>query len=105
MAYGDRRKSVSALVSLDPDNIRDWAGANGLDSMEIPELAAHARVRDLIEGEVARLNGQLASFETVKKFCILPRDFSIEAGELTPTLKIKRKTIAEKYAEQIDALY
>ena len=71
----------------------------------LEDLASDPKVRELIQAEVEERNKQLASYETIKRFEILPNDFSIESGELTPTLKVKRKVVAEKYKEQIEALY
>jgi long-chain acyl-CoA synthetase len=105
VAYGDKRRYITALVTLDPENIRTWADEHGLSSVGLEQLASHPEVHKLIDGEVQRLNGQLASFETVKRFHIVPRDFSIEEGELTPTLKIKRKVVVDKHREALEALY
>jgi long-chain acyl-CoA synthetase len=105
MAYGDKRKYISALIALDPDNIKEWAGQQDLGSHEPEQLAREPKVIKLIEGEIERLNGQLASFETIKRFHIVPQDFTVETGELTPTLKLKRKVIVNKYAAQIEELY
>jgi len=105
VAYGDKRKYISALISLDPENIAEWAKQNGLGSAGAEELAADPRVNTLIEQEVAARNGSLASFESVKRFRILPRDLSIEDGELTPTLKVKRKVVCDKYAHLLDSMY
>lgn len=105
VACGDRKKFISALITLDPDHIQAWAAENGLEAMSPEELAAHPKVRELIEKEIEEKNRQLASYESIKKFHIVPHDFSIEAGELTPTMKIKRKIIFQKYTDQIEALY
>ena len=69
------------------------------------DLAENETVRAMVEKEIAKNNGQLASFEQIKKFVILPEDLSIEGGELTPTLKLKRKVIDKKYGSLIEALY
>ncbi len=105
VAHGDRRKFITALVTLDPENTRAWAVAHGLDGTSLERLAQEPQVRDLLEHEVEERNRELASFETVKRFHILPRDLSIEAGELTPTLKIRRRVVYERYRAEIDALY
>ncbi len=105
MAYGDKRKYITALVTLDPDGISEWARNNGLDSMSVEQLASEPKVDELIRSEVAERNEQLASFETVKRFRILAHDFSVEAGELTPTMKIRRKFVTDKYRDELDSLY
>ena len=105
VAIGDRKKFISALITLDPDTIQKWAVEKGLGDKELDALASDPKVRELIEAEVAERNKQLASYESIKKFEILPHDFSIETGELTPTLKVKRKVVADKYQAEIEALY
>jgi long-chain acyl-CoA synthetase len=105
IACGDRRKYIAALITLDEGNIRAWARENGLGNASLEALAADERVQRLIESEIAERNAQLASFESVKRFRILPRDLSIETGELTPTLKIKRKAVQAQYADLIEEMY
>jgi long-chain acyl-CoA synthetase len=105
VAYGDRKKYVSALITLDPDGIREYAAKVGLGSDDPEVLVNKPEVRELIEREVAERNRLLASFETIKKYCLLARDFSIEAGEMTPSLKIKRKVVVDKYRDELEALY
>lgn len=105
VAIGDKRKFISALITLDPDAITQWAVEKGLGDKSAEELAADATVRKTIEAEVAERNKQLASYESIKQFHILPKDFSIEGGELTPTMKVKRKVVTERYQAEIDALY
>ena len=105
MAYGDKKKYISALITLDVVAIVDWAKANGVEVTEPEELAAHPKIRELLEREVEERKRELASFETVKRFQLLPRDFTIEAGELTPTLKLKRRVLSERYRDELDALY
>ena len=105
VAYGDKRKYVSALVTLDPEAMQTWCANQGRNDQPMNEIADDPQVRALIEAEIDQRNDELASFETVKKFCILPRDFTIEEGELTPTLKLKRKVIYQRYAAQLDSLY
>ncbi|MDZ7292895.1 MAG: long-chain fatty acid--CoA ligase [candidate division KSB1 bacterium] len=105
MAYGDRRKYVTALVTLNREQIELWAKEHGLVYQSYEELVNHPEVKKLIEAEVNKKNAELASFETVKKVAILPEDFSIGAGDLTPTLKIKRQVVTEKYRKLLEQLY
>jgi len=105
VAIGDKRKFISALITLDPDAISHWAVEKGLGTDDLEALAADPMVRELIEAEVAERNKQLASYESIKKFHILPQDFTIEAGELTPTLKVKRKVVTQRNQADIDAMY
>jgi len=105
VAYGDRRKYITALVTLDPEAIRNWAAENGLTPADPEELASNDRVRGLIEAEIAECNRGLASFETVKQFRILPGELTIEAGDLTPTMKLKRKVVHEKHSDLLEQMY
>jgi long-chain acyl-CoA synthetase len=104
VAIGDKRKFISALVTLDSENIGKWCQQQGVDG-SAESIADNDKVNALIEGEIESRNAELASFESVKKFRILPGDFTIEGGELTPTMKIKRKVVREKYAAAIEELY
>jgi long-chain acyl-CoA synthetase len=105
VAYGDKKKYLTALITLDPDNIKEWAAKEGLDPNDLEAMAANPKVRELIDKEVEERNSELASFETIKKYKLLPLDFSIEAGEMTPSLKIKRKVVVDKYRDDLEALY
>jgi long-chain acyl-CoA synthetase len=105
MAYGDHKKYVAALVTLNREHIEPWAKEHGIAYNSLEELANHPKVKELIEAEVNAKNAELASFESVKKVAIVPQDFSIAAGELTPTLKLKRKVLTEKYRQLIEQMY
>jgi len=105
VAIGDRRKFISALITLDPENIGRWAAEHGLDSKSVAELSRESTVRELIEAELARGNRELASFESVKKFRILPEELTIEAGDLTPTMKVRRKAVCEKHRALLEEMY
>ena len=105
VACGDRRKYISALITLDVENVLAWAASHGKGSLTEEQLATDSDVNRLVKEEITRLNAQLASYESVKRFHILPRDFSIETGELTPTLKIKRKVVSDRYEGEIAAMY
>jgi long-chain acyl-CoA synthetase len=102
--HGDRRPYPVALITLDPEEILPWAAENGLPE-DLAVLARHDDVRRLIQTELERANANYAQVEQIKKFVILDRDLSIEDGELTPTLKVKRSVVNERYAELIDELY
>ena len=102
---GDNRKYCVALITLDAEEVDRWATAQGLRLGSSEEMAAHPAVRELIEGEVARVNRELASYESIKYFRILPRDLTTETGELTPSLKVKRKVVAERYRREIEEMY
>lgn len=101
---GDRRKYLAALVTIDPERAPRLAEERGWPA-DPQALAAHAEFRDYVEAGVARANEELARVETIKRFEILPMDWSQETDELTPTQKVKRRVVAEKYSEQIESLY
>ncbi|HEX4975400.1 MAG TPA: long-chain fatty acid--CoA ligase [Pseudomonadales bacterium] len=101
---GDKQKYLVALITLDKETVRDYCQAQGLAFDTLDRLAENPAVLALIKNEIALCNQQLASFESVKKFAIVP-EFSLENGLLTPTLKIRRPLVLEKYAEKIAALY
>lgn len=104
LVYGDRRKFVSALVTLNRDVVKAFAEASGI-SGEFQELIRHPRIYAEIESIIKRKNDHLANFERIKKFVILEHDFSVEADELTPTFKVKRKNVIEKYKQVLDSCY
>ncbi|HEX7666089.1 MAG TPA: AMP-binding protein, partial [Polyangiaceae bacterium] len=104
VVLGDNKPYLVALVTLDPDAAARFAKENG-KSDDLTKLATDADAIARIKTEVDAVNGKLSQYETIKKFVILPKDFSIESGELTPTLKVKRKVVAERYASEVDALY
>jgi long-chain acyl-CoA synthetase len=105
VAIGDRRKFVSALITLDPDEAPVWATENGIQDISLSALAGDPKIFTEVQRAVDAANHELASYETIKLFTILPRDFSIDSGELTPTLKVKRKVVSDKYAAEVDAMY
>jgi long-chain acyl-CoA synthetase len=102
--YGDARPYPVVLITLDEEEIAGWAKERGLPE-DIPSLAVAPEVRELIGAEVDRANAKYAQVEQVKKFAILDHDLSQATGELTPTLKVKRNVVNEKYADVFDALY
>jgi long-chain acyl-CoA synthetase len=104
VVHGDGRNFVSALVTLDEPSITTWAAENGI-SGSYAEIVAHPKTKEMVAGYIDEVNAQLPRWETVKKFEILPEDLSIEAGELTPSLKVKRKTVEQKHASLLDSFY
>ncbi|MFO0583576.1 MAG: long-chain fatty acid--CoA ligase [Anaeromyxobacter sp.] len=103
MVHGDKRKFLSALVTLNEENAKKWAAENGVP----PGAALHQdpRVIARIQRSVDALNAKQASYSTIKKFAIIPKDFTVEGGELTPTLKVKRKLVTQQYKAVLDAFY
>ena len=107
MVVGEGRKFPAALIIPSYENCIDWAKTNDSSLINLPreEFLTHAKIKQLIEDEVSRLNVNFGNWEKIKKFEILPNEFTIETGELTPTLKMKRKIIAEKYKNEIERIY
>ncbi|MCB9057203.1 MAG: long-chain fatty acid--CoA ligase [Calditrichae bacterium] len=105
MMIGDRRKFCSAVIVASEDPLKKWADAKGLNYSGFSELVKLPGVQELVRAEIDRLSAGLASYETIKKFFMAPAPFTIESDELTPSLKVKRKVVLEKYAKEIDALY
>jgi len=105
VVVGDRKPYLCALVTLDPENLEAVRSAAG-ESGEIEALASSEKVHRWLEGQIeTRCNAQVARYQTIKKFELLPVEFSVDGGELTPTMKLKRGPIHEKYADVIAALY
>jgi long-chain acyl-CoA synthetase len=105
VVYGDRKKYLTGVVTLNQDQVREWATKQGLQYRSWEELYKHPKVVGLIDNEVEERNKSLSSFETLKKVLISPDEFSVESGEQTSTFKVKRKVVLEKYKDRLDALY
>jgi long-chain acyl-CoA synthetase len=104
LVIGDKRPYVAALLTLDPAEIGRWAADQGIDA-DPAGLAADGRVHDLLQSVVDDANSDRSRFEQVKRFAVLPRDFTMEHGEITPTLKLRRRAVQEHFADEIEALY
>lgn len=104
LLYGDNQPYCVALVTL-TEEVVQWARANGKQDVTLDQLARDPDVRQLIENEINERNAKLAKFETVKKFAIVHPDFTQETGELTPTLKLKRRVVLGRHRGEIDVLY
>ena len=102
---GDRRKYASVIISPHFPLLEDWARANGVTFHNNQELVGNSRVRELYRGIVEDLNKKLAHFETIKKILVVPDEFTVAGGEITPTLKLKRRIVEAKYKQQIEELY
>ncbi len=105
VVIGDNRKYCVALVTIDFDEVERFVQTQQLDVGERTALVQHPKVVELIEAEVQTVNQQLASYESIKYFRILDRDFAQETGELTPSLKVKRKVVTERFRNLIDQMY
>ena len=105
VVIGDNRKYCVALITLDQEELARWLAGRGIEDVRPETAATDADVQALVQTEVDEVNRHLASFESIKYFRILPGDFSPESGELTPSLKVKRKVVAQRYGPVIEEMY
>jgi long-chain acyl-CoA synthetase len=105
VVHGDRKPYPVALITVNPEELAKFAREQGILATDPAELAKHPAVRGRVERTVEEKNIHLQSYAKVKRFAILPDDFTQESGELTPTLKVKRKVVSEKYRAAIEELY
>ena len=106
LVVGDRRPYATALIALDAEEVGKWARGQGLAAdADVAALSSDPRVRGLLQDVVDGVNEGRTRFEQVKRFAILPRDFEAERGEVTPTLKLKRRVCLEHFADEVEALY
>ena len=105
IVYGENKPYCVALVSLEPEAIGEWAAEHGLAGKDFGEIARDPKTREMIAGYVDQLNKHLNRWETVKRFGIIDRELTVEAGDLTPSLKLKRKTVVDNFHDTIEKLY
>jgi len=105
ICYGDRKKFLVGLVTLEEEAIKEWADRQGIKYQDFAQLSQHPKVYKLIESRIGELNKRLPSYATIKQFKILPHQFTQEAKEITPTMKLKRKVIYEKYKDLFEGMY
>jgi long-chain acyl-CoA synthetase len=105
MVYGDRRPYPVALVTVNPEELTKFTREEGILTTDPSVVSKHPKVVERVARIVEEKNSQLQSYAKIKKFAVLPADFTQEGGELTPTLKVKRKVVAEKYRRAIEELY
>ena len=105
LVHGADRNFVSALITLDPEAIEVWAAEQGLAGRPYSEVVSSPQCRDMVQRYIDELNLGLNRWEQIKRFTILERDLTVEEGELTPSMKMRRKHVDEKYRGQLDALY
>lgn len=103
--HGDQKKYIVALLTLNSEPIERFALENNISYQDRESLYQNPQVKDLVRKAVAEANSHLASYETIKNFAILPQEFSIERGEMTPSLKLKRKVVERNYATLLEGLY
>ncbi|MCI0485913.1 MAG: long-chain fatty acid--CoA ligase [Blastocatellia bacterium] len=105
VVIGDKRKYVSALIVPDFERLRAWAKEAGLDASDPEALISDRRTLDMFKAEVSRLTTDLADYEKVKRVALVPGEFTIDGGELTATLKVRRQVVEQKYRDLIESLY
>lgn len=105
LIHGDKRKYVVALVTLNEGYLKSQAREKGWSYRDFRSLTQTPEVTELVRKQIAQANAQLASYETIKNFAVLPEDFTVENGELTPSLKVKRRVLDQKYRDIIEELY
>ncbi len=105
LVHGDKRNYVTALVTLDVEATRTWSARAGLSGVPHAELSQRAEARAVVQEAFDELNASLPRFATVKRFTILSAEFSEQNGEVTPSQKLKRKLIEQRYRDSLDAMY
>ena len=105
MVFGAERNFVVALITLDPDAMAGWAEENGMAGKDYTEIVRSQQVKDMVAGYVEQLNAKLNRWETIKKWEILDHDLTIESGELTPSMKVKRSVVEDNNKDLIDSFY
>ena len=103
--FGDRKAYLVALVTANIERLIEYAQTEKIDYIDLDDLASSEKVHKLFAERIGLINQKLAPYETIKKFVVLAREFTVEGGELTPTLKLRRKVIYEKYKDKIERLY
>ncbi len=103
--FGDRQTQVVALIVPEMEQLKTWARGQGLDTEDVEKLLSAPQVKKLFREEIDRNTQEFADFEKVRRFTLLPRDFSQDRDEVTPTLKIKRRVVAQNYAAEIQSMY
>lgn len=105
VVVGDKRKFACVLISPNFDLLEEWARSNGVPCSSRADLIEHGRVQSLYEEVVEAANEKLARFEQLKRVVLVPEEFTAENGALTPTMKLRRRVVEERYRRQIDDLY
>ena len=105
IVVGDKRPFISALITLDPEMLQLWLKNHGLPPMSISEAATNIEVLSALERAVERANQHVSRAESIRKIHVLTSDFTEGNGLLTPSLKVKRKAVLQRYAEVIDSIY
>ena len=105
LVHGAQRNFCSAIITLDPDAVTEWAGRHGMAGASYSEVVSSDAMRTEIDGYVTQLNARLNRWESIKKYLLLEHDLTVESGELTPSMKVKRKVVEDNHHDALDALY
>ena len=105
VVHGNERNFVSAIITLDGEAIEGWAAQHGLGGKSYAEIVTSEAAQEMVQRYVDQLNLRLNRWEQIKRFILLDRDLSVEEGEITPSMKVKRKVVEEHHKDELDALY
>jgi len=105
LVHGNQRNFCSALITLEADAVTAWAAHNGLAGKSYAEIAASPQIHEELQQSIDELNAKLNRWETIKKFAVLDRDLTVESGELTPSLKVKRKVVEDNFGDILEGFY
>jgi long-chain acyl-CoA synthetase len=105
IVHGNARNFCSALMTIDEEAAATWKAEVGLNGISYAELSLHPQLVAMVQSAVDKLNAEVASFESIKKFALLPKDLTVEDGELTPSMKVKRKFVEDKYQGVLEGFY
>ena len=105
LVYGEDKPYCVALIGLDNEAITDWAATQGLAGISFAEIASDEKTQELIAGYIDELNLELNRWEQIKRFTIIDRELSVEAGDLTPSMKLRRKIVIDKFTDRLSGLY
>jgi len=105
IVHGNERNFCTALITLDPDSVAEWAKANGMEGKSYAEVVASPEINALLQGQIDELNSKINNWETIKKFAILDHDLSVESGEITPSMKVKRNIVEKNNKALLDSFY
>jgi long-chain acyl-CoA synthetase len=105
VVVGDQRPFVAALITVDEEAFADWAREAGLDAATVADAVDSAELRAVLRAAVDEANLSVSRAESIREFAVLPHDFTIDADELTPTLKVRRTVVCKRYQSTIDSIY
>ncbi|MFT6231656.1 MAG: long-chain acyl-CoA synthetase, partial [Myxococcota bacterium] len=105
LMHGDKRNFCVALIAINEDSVGKWAAKNGIAYTDYADLAGKSEVKALIWEDMKAINEELPSYETIKKIALLPEDMSVENGQLTPSMKVKRRIVEDTYKDILDGFY